>query len=604
MKAKSIVLLLFIALSISVSGQKIKYKDLFPILNAKNWAEGAPQLRAFLADPKNAEEANAHLQMGLMLEEQFLALDVAADTVTAYGKGDSAVFYLNKAKELITDKELKKNDKYYQSFFRRDLRTGEFGIKQSDVHLDIEKKVEVIDGRMNDSRNLQRQADALESNNEGAIEKYKQITSKYSSYNELLLGADDEAMSLLQELKSASFTSKEAAKEVKKLASNLGTDKYKEEIALKEIENFGVDGTTGSDFTSGKIELWDYEAWVIDTNSELNGSIGLMKSMITNHSETIREKKAKVKKSIDAEIDTLSAELSDLFAKYDPESIAMKLLLTEASEARIIKMVDLSINKPLQDSALVGAQLEIFTTALEEAQKMSLVVESINLGEMNQAKNYYPDYINSFFQTHGTASNYVTEMKTWSNQQKNWLQQSVDYWSERDRWGIFENQVDDGVVEVKIPLFLQESPETQYNTLGIPLKSNEEVLVYGTNLTEGKGYIYSFADNRYMNWNLEFELPGSGDYQLSADTIPSPDGNYNLYFLNSATAENNLSVVSFTTSGQLNWNTTVSVPKAPVDYKFDEITQELTILLYPEEELPLENDELGYLVIDRTGNAR
>ena len=63
-------------------------------------------------------------------------------------------------------------------------------------------------------------------------------------------------------------------------------------------------------------------------------------------------------------------------------------------------------------------------------------------------------------------------------------------------------------------------------------------------------------------------------------------------------------MVSYTTSGQLNWGTVVTISKEPVDFKFDDLTQELTILLYPEEQLPLDSDELGYVVIDRTGNAR
>ena len=153
----AIVILLFCATS--VDAQKIKYKDLFPTLNAKNWTEGAPKLKAFLADPKNVDEANANLQMGLMMEDKFLKLDAAKDTVALFSAGDSAIFFLEKAKGLITEKELKKNDEYYQSFFRRDLRTGDFGIKVSDVHLDIEKKIEVLEKRMNDSRDLNKKSE-------------------------------------------------------------------------------------------------------------------------------------------------------------------------------------------------------------------------------------------------------------------------------------------------------------------------------------------------------------------------------------------------------------------------------------------------------------
>ena len=604
MKTKLLVAFFFITLSFLGYGQKIKYKDLFPLLSSKNWTEGGPQLKIFLNDPKNAEEANAHLQMGLMLEDQFNGLDIAQDTTSSYSKGDSAVFFFEKAKQLITEKELKKNDKYYQAFFRRDLRTGEFGIKVSDVHLDIEKKVEAIEGKMSDSRNLAKQVDVLVSTYGSTLEKFKELTNQYDSYNSLLLSINSDGLASLQEIKSGSLLSKEAAKEVKQLASNLGTDKYKEDVVIKEIRNYGIDGIENGDLTSGRIELWDHESWVIDTNSEINGSIGLLKSMVMSYSNTIREKKEQIKRSEDTEVDTLSQDLNSLFDKYDPESLTQKLLQTEGYEVRIMKMVDLSINKELQDSTLIGAQLDIFTAALAEAEEMHLTVESINVDELNRAKSFYQEYIDSFFQTHGTAGNYISQMKTWAARQKAWLGDAVEYWTERNRWGILTVEVDDGTVEEKVPLFILDAPESKYFTLGIPAQSNEEVLVYGANMDEKKGFIYAFDEGRMTKWSLEYDLPGENSYTLKADTVPSANGSTSFYLMNEGVQENNMAVVSFANTGQLNWGAVITVPKPPVDFKFDDLTQELTILLYPEEELPLDNDELGYIVIDRTGNAR
>ncbi|MEM6641858.1 MAG: hypothetical protein AAF616_02665, partial [Bacteroidota bacterium] len=52
------------------------------------------------------------------------------------------------------------------------------------------------------------------------------------------------------------------------------------------------------------------------------------------------------------------------------------------------------------------------------------------------------------------------------------------------------------------------------------------------------------------------------------------------------------------------WAVSTAVPKKPVDFKFDPLTRELTVFLYPEEDLRLDSDELGYLVIDRNGEIR
>ena len=192
MKLQSITLILLILIGHSSVGQKIKYKDLFPLLDAKNYEEGGPKLMQYLSDPKNAEDANAHLQMGLMLEHQYLQFDVIDDSSKIYAKGDSAVFYFETAKTLINEKELKKHDEYYQAFFRRDLRTGEFGIKVSDVHLDIEKKVESVKTRSANVKEINQKIRAVERNYLVAQGGYERLVGKYSEANDLLLSASDE----------------------------------------------------------------------------------------------------------------------------------------------------------------------------------------------------------------------------------------------------------------------------------------------------------------------------------------------------------------------------------------------------------------------------
>lgn len=604
MKLKSIATVL-ILLSVQFSfAQKIKYKDLFPILDTKNWADGGSQLKAFLSDPAYAKDKgypNANLQMALWLEDRFRAMDIASDTVAGYTVGDSAIYFFGNAKTLVDEKELKKNDQYYQSFFRRDLRTGDFGIKESDVHLDIEKKIEDIEKRMSTSKDLNKKVKSVEDGKKKTGDSYQKLASRFKSYNELLLGADDDANALLQQLKADASEIKALAEEVKSVAGTLKTTKFQDEIVFKPIDEFGKDGMTSTDLSGGTIEMWDYEDWAITTTSEINGSVGILKSMVLKHSKTIREKKSLIKKSRDAEVDTLSQELADLFEKYDPESIAKKLLLTEASEARILKQIDYSLNKALLDSTLVGEQLDIYTSVKADSEEMLLVLGSINTTELTDAKKTYGDYLDSFFQSHGTAGNYVSQMKTWANQQKNWASDAVEYWTERNRWGIMTTE---GQEEKKIPLFIQDAPESEFFTVGMPISTNQEVVVFGTNISEKKGFVFSFDEGRFTKWMLEFELPGDGSFKFATDTVVAPKGSTSFFLLNEAVQENNLAVVSYSNAGALNWSAVVTVAKTPVDYKFDDITQELTILLYPEEDLPLDNGEVGYLVIDKEGNAR
>ena len=147
MKINSTILVIaFLLFSLGLNAQKMKYKDLYPSLAAKEYSSSIPQLKKYLEIEENRSEANPNLQMGLWLHNRFMKMqDTGSNRFTEVG--DSALFFLEKAITLIDKKEVKKNDKYYQEFLRRDLRSGKFLIKVSDVHLDIENKVQEIKGR-------------------------------------------------------------------------------------------------------------------------------------------------------------------------------------------------------------------------------------------------------------------------------------------------------------------------------------------------------------------------------------------------------------------------------------------------------------------------
>ena len=185
-------LLLIVLLSIgfvsnqAIAQKKVKYdKDIFPLIAAKNFDQAIPMIFTYLSDPKNESHANANLQIGLFYENRVNSLHIVNDSTAILGASDTSVIYLSKAKALITEKELKKNDEFYQDFYRRDLRSGEFGIKISDVHLDIENKLESL-------RNINKYAHTIYVNlyNLNAANQYSKdastnLTQRYTTINDL-----------------------------------------------------------------------------------------------------------------------------------------------------------------------------------------------------------------------------------------------------------------------------------------------------------------------------------------------------------------------------------------------------------------------------------
>ena len=143
----TLIQFLFLSFIVSTSfGQKVKYKDIFGLLNTKRYEEAEPFLKRYLKETN--DNPNAFLYMGIIYQEKSAKDDVLKQTTRAIANMDSAIFFYDKAYKSINEKELKRNEEFYQAYNRRDLRTGEFGVKLSDIQFDLEKKMEGLRERI------------------------------------------------------------------------------------------------------------------------------------------------------------------------------------------------------------------------------------------------------------------------------------------------------------------------------------------------------------------------------------------------------------------------------------------------------------------------
>ncbi len=140
-----ILLLFFLGITLPGLSQRIKYKDLYPLLETQQFEIAKPLLYQFLQDED--DHPNGHFQMAIIYTEQLEDIHPIEDRNAFMQDADSAIFFYQRAYELIDDRELRRNDEYYQAYNRRDMRTGKFDIKLSDVQLDIEQRIEMLQER-------------------------------------------------------------------------------------------------------------------------------------------------------------------------------------------------------------------------------------------------------------------------------------------------------------------------------------------------------------------------------------------------------------------------------------------------------------------------
>jgi hypothetical protein len=137
-----IFLSLFCATHLAFS-QKVKYKDIFPLLEKKQYDAAEPLLKKYLE--KEQDNPNAVLYMGIIQMEKYFKLQ-STDPQGAGKAKDEAIRYLTQAKNEVNEWEVSKNEDYYTYYKRRNVRTGKVEVNASDVTYDIENRLKKLNG--------------------------------------------------------------------------------------------------------------------------------------------------------------------------------------------------------------------------------------------------------------------------------------------------------------------------------------------------------------------------------------------------------------------------------------------------------------------------
>ncbi len=596
---KLLVVLAAVAFANCVEAQKIKYKDLFPLLEAKDYEMAEPQLRQFLSDEKNREEANAIYQFATMFDQYFQKGDLVNDTENVMAMADSAILFYEKSIELIDDRELRKNDEYYQSFYRRDLRTGDFGIKLSDVHLDIEKKIERIEAGKKNFETFGQLLESINSTEESLVSAFNDLVGSYDSYNDFLLSAGNEEITILGTLTDFQNKIEENTNELAVVALRLGIrDKY-QDLELVPVPGFEkLQSILGKD---GNLKCYDLEDWAYITKGKINSDIITLKSKLGVANNKLAVAKSEMTDGVSSSFPpNLPPDLRDLIEKYDEDSPPADLIYARTAENIVLNLSDTILNEDWSDSSLVAHHANVSDSIVKQILRIQELTDGLGTRILDSRK-YYDKLYNEQYGSLEEAVAYSNTLAGWATEQLVIWDTIKAFWNDKNAWGM--------IGEDLVPLSASvDEYEGDYKTLGTWKIGEYDMITYGIKLDSMIGFVARFGVDRKAKWQLRFE---SGLFdsetvpELNIGQIESGEQMIAFYLHNPAITEGeNITFVSFMLEGGLNWDVDVAAEQQPVNTEFDESIRQHTIYYYPEDQYPLSDGRLGYLVINRNGEAQ
>lgn len=487
-------------LSLQVSAQKVKYKDLIVLLTSKQYDKAEPFLKRYLKE--NDDNPNAYLYMGIVFQDKLTKLDPLLQTDLHSANVDSALINYDKAFKTITDKELRKNDEYYEAYMRRDLRTGKFVIKLSDVQLDIETRMKNLRERKERVKLLRDYFDESSSWYTKAGTLFKSLLQTYGSERNFFLRSDEKMIANLKRLDVVFDSATQAFDGYKSTSKELGKTGHDQVLSLQEIKDMKRDGSTPADFLKEELKLWDYKRWALQTIETVEKEIIPLREELIAHDIELNKLRVELQKDsvpVKNDLALLVNKLSsNVLRKYDPDP--MPLALFEMKSAELEYQSDVIKNLPLRDTSDVRLKLTCLKTEMTDLKKLDSLATRLSKRNFADEEKDFQHFISKAYGTASVLQNAVTATLEYTKRERAKKQVAFDAASQSLRWMVSAND--------SIPLFFDSSKDLKYK----PVVVEEEKFTFGLfyrDSLSASGYFYAITPSRIPDVKASYPVESS-----------------------------------------------------------------------------------------------
>jgi hypothetical protein len=574
-KLASIKFLVLFLVVTTAYGQKVKYKDIWALLNTKQYDAAEPFLRKYLQE--NTDNPNAFLYMGTIFQEKSLKEDVLKNTGRAISGMDSAIFYFDKAYKTITEREVKKNSDLYQAYNRRDLRTGEFGVKLSDIQFDLEKRMEGLRERIDRIKMIKHYFSLSDTLYKKSVALFKTIQEGSPGLKEFYLRADENTVKTLTALTVRFDSCLKAFDNYKSSTATLGKTDYNQTMSFREIADFKKDGISPSNYYQDDVQVWDYKNFAVSATMAIGSEIIPMREQLVNYDieiNKLREKLSTESVSVKTDLGKVTDKLLiEKLKKYDSKPLPM--LVFAAKVADLEYRSTLLENKALSDSSNMHTQLNNLTKEFSYLDRLDTALV-LSAEEIDKKSADYEYFIQNTFNTTAVLKSYMDGLKQYAARERKSKEAELASRKEALRWIISGSD--------SIPLFLG-SADSRYKPLAIVEEKFTVGLVYADSL-DPSGYLYTINPSRTQEVKVAFPVEKlsfkeSRLSSIKATTLSDAAGQiyFVLVFSDRGDKENKFAttLAKIYRSDGLAWSMNYHLEFVPKDIIFKQDTGELSI---------------------------
>lgn len=473
------LLLLIIVSGFYTHAQKIKYKELYVLLRAKNYKDASSFLVRYLAE--NPEHPNANYQMGLMLEFKIADLDLLKESEAIISRADSSIQYFDKAYAYITPKEVKKHDDdYYELFKRRNLRTGKFEVILSDVQLDIENRKASLQQKKVDIILINSKFDMTINFYKQARSHYRDLRDAYIDELSLAMGAVDTTLSSIENLMWEYDSALTNFKEYKKLKKSFESSSSELIIFNNSVENFAKEALKKPDFYAKKVTLYNFKEWGANQLENIKEQRVLIDHLIEFDASLDNLANKIIEDSVDLSSEVfrkITLPVLKNLKKLDPESLMIDIFQYKISQLNYSSILMTWFGQ-YEDTLNVGLQLEFVVKLKDQLEGVSRLEANLHEYDESIFMLRYHRLSEERYASKEELFKYINSQAALIANQTEAIDSIFSSIEERDKWGYWNKDT--------VSIALQSDPLAKYNTFYTDSLENRSIRIAGLTKMEGK----------------------------------------------------------------------------------------------------------------------
>ena len=277
---RSLIIILLILIALPSQAQRVKYRDIFPIIWEAQEETALMMIKEFLV--QEPEHANANYMLAGIYSYRYLSSDILTQHERALANADQSRLRIIKCRLLIDEREVRRNNEYYMD---------EYGIQMDWSEIDS-----TLTATSNSAEEFIEKAPPVYENftqsvlhYDRTIKTYAEICSRYNSLDNLLMLYDAELEEDLNSLKESYDSTLYYFEQYKSLIAEYPIG-YNQEITVIPIERFRLQGLVDRvDFLNDEITVWDYSKWVDEVKEQVISTVADIRTKLEQNHKLVKE---------------------------------------------------------------------------------------------------------------------------------------------------------------------------------------------------------------------------------------------------------------------------------------------------------------------------